>query len=109
MISHNENSSGEGGGQGPYRQSTKSLALPASLADYDESRERGSIEEIVNYCRKSWVSNNLLDLRNLALVANQSIQTVIERKKFQGIQYMLDYPNTGTRLGKIVLTPEAAV
>jgi len=109
VASHNENSSGDGGGQGPNRQSVKSPALPASLADYDESRERGSVEEIVNYCRKSGVSNNLLDLRDLALITNLSVQPVIERKKIQGIQYILDYPITGTRLGESVLTPEGRV
>jgi len=109
MASHIENTLGNGGGHGSRCQDLKSLALPASVADCDESWERDSDEEIVNYWRKFQLSKNLLELQNLTIVSNLGIQSVIGRKNLHGIQSILDYPKTGARLGKTFLTPEAGI
>jgi L-aspartate oxidase len=50
--------------------------------------------EILDYYRNFRVTNNLLELRNLAVVAGLIIRSAQARTESRGIHYTLDYPET---------------
>ncbi|HHC73456.1 MAG TPA: hypothetical protein ENK78_00080, partial [Thiothrix sp.] len=45
-------------------------------------------------------SSDLLELRNLAIVANLIIESALSRHESRGLHYTLDYPNTDPNLAK---------
>ncbi len=61
--------------------------------------------EIAEYYGNYKVSNDLLELRNLAMVAELMIRCAIERKESRGLHYTLDYPDTLPTAVDTVLTP----
>jgi L-aspartate oxidase len=62
-------------------------------------------EEIKEYYSNYKVSNDLLELRNLAMVAELMIRCAIERKESRGLHYTLDYPELLDEASDTVLTP----
>jgi L-aspartate oxidase len=61
--------------------------------------------EIRWYYSKYTVTRNLLELRNLALVAELIIQSAMSRKESRGLHYTLDYPDKMPTAENTILTP----
>ncbi len=61
--------------------------------------------EIAEYYGNYKVGNDLLELRNLAMVAELMIRCAIERKESRGLHYTLDYPGLLDAAADTVLTP----
>ena len=65
------------------------------------------INEEVNYFYgKYLISSDLIELRNLALVANLTIKSAQKRKESRGLHYSLDYPNLQKTAKSTVLDPK---
>ncbi|GHA09039.1 L-aspartate oxidase [Arenicella chitinivorans] len=62
-------------------------------------------EEIVEYYGNFRVSNDLIELRNLATVAELTIECALTRKESRGLHYTLDYPNMRPFATDTILTP----
>lgn len=61
--------------------------------------------EIREYYGNFRVSADLLELRNLAMVAELIIGCAQNRRESRGLHYTLDYPETASESGPTVLTP----
>lgn len=64
--------------------------------------------EIGEYYGNYKVGNDLLELRNLAMVAQLMIECAIDRKESRGLHYTLDYPELLPEALDTILTPENA-
>ncbi len=63
-------------------------------------------DEIAEYYGNYKVSNDLLELRNLAMVAQLMIRCAISRQESRGLHYTLDYPDLLPEAKDTILCPE---
>ena len=61
-----------------------------------QRRVKMLLHEIAEYYGQFRVTPNLLELRNLAVVADLIIRSALARKESRGLHYTLDYPNADT-------------
>ncbi|MES2663308.1 MAG: L-aspartate oxidase [Pseudomonadota bacterium] len=65
-------------------------------------------EEIQEFYANYQVSNDLIELRNLALVSELIIRCALLRRESRGLHFTLDYPNTLAEARDSILTPRNA-
>jgi L-aspartate oxidase len=61
--------------------------------------------EISEYYSNYRISNDLLELRNLALVSELIVRCAMKRKESRGLHFTLDYPETSSVAKDSILTP----
>ena len=72
------------------------------------ARSRISVirEEVRDYYIKHRVTNDNLELRNLALVAELIINSALQRQESRGLHFTLDFPDTLAHAKDTILLPE---
>ncbi len=70
-----------------------------------QHRVRLMLSEIDEFYSNYKVSRDLLELRNLALVADLMIRSAMERKESRGLHYTLDYPDLLPQALDTILVP----
>jgi len=57
-------------------------------------------EEIAEYYWRHLVTRDLLELRNIATVAELIVSCALARKESRGLHYTLDYPDSDPKLAR---------
>ena len=70
-----------------------------------QNRVRLLQEEIVEYYGNFRVNNDLIELRNLATIAELTIECALTRKESRGLHFTLNYPKTRDVAVDTILTP----
>jgi L-aspartate oxidase len=60
-------------------------------------------EEIVEYYWQYFITLDLLELRNIATVAQLVVECASARKESRGLHYTTDHPNLDTKLARTVI------
>ena len=78
------------------------VGIVRSTERLHKARQRLNLlqQEISDYYRQYRISNDLLELRNLADIADLIITSALQRKESRGLHYTLDYPNSDDKQGK---------
>ncbi len=58
------------------------------------------VEEVEEFYRKTTVTNDLIELRNIASVAKLILQCAMSRRESRGLHYMTDYPKRDDKFWK---------
>jgi L-aspartate oxidase len=70
-----------------------------------EHRVRMLLDEIDEFYSNYKVSRDLIELRNLAQVAELMIRSAMQRKESRGLHYTLDYPGMMPEARDTILVP----
>jgi L-aspartate oxidase len=62
------------------------------LLKFANSRINGIYEEVNKFYQNNPVKNEVIETRNLAIVANIIIRSALSRKESRGVHYVIDYP-----------------
>ncbi len=62
-------------------------------------------DEIVEYYGNFRVNSDLIELRNLATIAELTIECAMTRKESRGLHYTIDFPETSDYAADTILTP----
>lgn len=62
--------------------------------------------EIAEYYSNYHISNDLLELRNLVVIAELIILSALQREESRGLHYMLDFPDSAETACDTILTPD---
>ena len=62
-------------------------------------------QEVTDYYSNYRISNDLLELRNLIVIADLIIQSASKQKESRGLHYTLDYPSLLSRAEDTILIP----
>lgn len=62
-------------------------------------------QEIAEYYGNFRITNDLIELRNLVIVADLIIRSALTRKESRGLHYILDYPQTNPLARHTILVP----
>lgn len=73
-----------------------------------QHRVRLLLSEIDEFYSNYRVSRDLIELRNLALVADLIIRSAMQRKESRGLHYTLDYPQLAEQALDTILRPASA-
>ncbi|MDX1805209.1 MAG: L-aspartate oxidase [Alcanivorax sp.] len=65
--------------------------------------------EIAEYYSNYHISNDLLELRNLVVIAELIIRSALSRKESRGLHFMRDYPGTEDSARDSILIPDNAI
>lgn len=63
-------------------------------------------QEIQEYYKRHRVTNDLLELRNLVLVASLIIDSALQRKESRGLHFNVDYPELQSTAEDTILVPD---